>query len=450
MQTPKNIAVVGSGLVGSLLALYLKQAGHQVQVFDRRPDIRKVEFSGRSINLAMSNRGWRALREAGIEDEVRKLAIPLDKRALHVNEKPVYFQPYGKKGEAIYSISRGVLNRKMIDLAEEAGVKFSFEEKVWDIDMPEAKLYTGESEKGEWQEYQFDLIFGADGAFSRVRHKMQRQSRFDYSQAFIDVGYKELTILPNEDGSHKLDKNSFHIWPRGEFMLIAMPNLNGSFTCTLFLPFEGKYSFESLQSEEQADVFFETHFPDIKNEIDNLKRDFFKNPTSSMVTIKCYPWSYWEKVVLVGDSAHAIVPFYGQGMNAGFEDISVLFQKMQAHGDDWERIFNEYQAERKPNTDAIAELSYRNFMEMSSKTADKNFLLQKKIEKQFAAKYPDKWIPLYSRVTFSDKPYTDALEIGDKQRALMEEVMQMPEIEQKWDSLEVERKILDLIEEKGL
>ena len=196
MQTPKNIAVVGSGLVGSLLALYLKQAGHQVQVFDRRPDIRKVEFSGRSINLAMSNRGWRALREAGIEDEVRKLAIPLDKRALHVNEKPVYFQPYGKKGEAIYSISRGVLNRKMIDLAEEAGVKFSFEEKVWDIDMPEAKLYTGESEKGEWQEYQFDLIFGADGAFSRVRHKMQRQSRFDYSQAYIDVQYKELTILP--------------------------------------------------------------------------------------------------------------------------------------------------------------------------------------------------------------------------------------------------------------
>lgn len=441
MQTPKKIAVVGSGLVGSLLALYLQKEGHQVTVFDRRPDVREVEFSGRSINLAMSNRGWKALRNVGIEEEVRELALPLDKRAMHVEGQALYFQPYGQKGEAIFSISRGVLNRKMITLSEEAGVNFKFGEKVWDIDLADARLYTGETEKSEWKEYQFDLIFGADGAFSRVRHKMQRQSRFNYSQHFVDVGYKELTIPANPDGSHKLDNASFHIWPRGEFMLIAMPNLEGSFTCTLFLPFEGKISFDTINTETEADAFFEKYFADIKEEISNLKKDFFKNPTSSMVTIKCFPWSYWEKVALVGDAAHAIVPFYGQGMNAGFEDISVLHQKMRKYKDNWELIFKEYQEERKPNTDAIAELSFRNFMEMSSKTASPEFLLQKKIEKRFAEKFPELWVPLYSRVTFSDKPYSEALAIGDLQREIMDEVMKIPEIEKKWNSPEVEEKI---------
>ncbi|MDT0642438.1 NAD(P)/FAD-dependent oxidoreductase [Zunongwangia sp. F363] len=445
MQEQKNIAVVGSGLVGSLLALYLKKAGHQVTVFDRRPDVRKVEFSGRSINLAMSDRGWKALRTVGIEEEIRNLALPLDKRAMHVNDKPLYFQKYGKEGEAIFSISRGVLNRKMIDLAEDAGVKFRFEEKVWDIDMPEAKLYTGETEKSEWKEYDFELIFGADGAFSRIRHKMQRQSRFNYSQHFIDVGYKELTIPANEDGSHKLDNASFHIWPRGEFMLIAMPNLNGSFTCTLFMPFEGEYSFDTITTEEKADDFFEKFFPDIKAEISNLKRDFFKNPTSAMVTIKCFPWAFNDKIALVGDSAHAIVPFYGQGMNAGFEDISVLFDKMKKHENDWENIFKAYQKERKPNADAIAELSYQNFIEMSRKTADPEFLLRKKIEKRFGEKHPENWIPLYSRVTFSDRPYAEALAIGERQRRIMDEVMKTENIKEKWDQQEIEEKILKLL-----
>ncbi|GAA4317885.1 NAD(P)/FAD-dependent oxidoreductase [Pontixanthobacter gangjinensis] len=445
MQKEKNVAIVGSGLVGSLLAIFLRKQGHKVSVFDRRPDVRKVQFSGRSINLAMSNRGWKALREAGIEEEIRKLALPLDKRAMHVEGQPVYFQKYGDEGEAIYSISRGVLNRKMIDLAEAAGAQFRFEEKIWDVDMREAKLYTGDSEKGPWKEYQFDLIFGADGAFSRVRHKMQRQSRFNYSQHFIDVGYKELTIPANEDGTHKLDNSSFHIWPRGNFMLIAMPNLNGTFTCTLFMPFEGEVSFESIVTEQQADAFFENYFPDIKDEIYNLKKDFFNNPTSAMVTIKCFPWSYYDKITLVGDSAHAIVPFYGQGMNAGFEDISVLNAKMEKYGNDWQQIFEEYQTERKPNADAIAELSYRNFVEMSSKTADPMFLLRKKIEKKFADDHPELWMPLYSRVTFSDKAYVEALKVGDYQREIMDEVMQIPGIEEKWDSQEVEDKIISLI-----
>ncbi|SMC32006.1 FAD-dependent oxidoreductase [Cellulophaga tyrosinoxydans] len=441
-QQSKNIAIIGSGLVGSLLAIYLKKYGHKITVFDRRPDIRKVDFSGRSINLAMSNRGWNALKEVGLEDKIKEIAIPLDKRAMHVIGQPEYYQKYGKEGEAIWSISRGVLNRKMIDLAEAEGVQFKFDEKVWDVDLPEAKLYTGETEKGEWQEYKYDLIFGCDGAFSRVRHKMQRRSRFDYSQDFIDVGYKELTIAPNADGTHKLDKHSFHIWPRGKFMLIAMPNLDGSFTCTLFMPFEGEVSFENIKTKDDARVFFKTYFPNVMQDLDNLMEDFFKNPTSAMVTMKCFPWTYWDKVALVGDSAHAIVPFYGQGMNAGFEDIYVLNTIIHKYGDDWEAIFNEFQQVRKPNADAIAELSYRNFMEMSSKTADPKFLLQKKIEKHFATQHPEKWLPVYSRVTFSDRPYAEALAEGDAQEAIMKKVMSIEDIEQKWDSKEVEEFIL--------
>lgn len=446
-QSRKNIAIIGSGLVGSLLAIYLKRHGHQITVFDRRPDIRNIEFSGRSINLAMSNRGWNALRAVGIEEEIKKIAIPLDKRAMHVIGKPEYYQKYGKDGEAIWSISRGVLNKRMIDLAEKNGVDFRFEEKVWDINLSAAKVYTGETEKSEWTEYPFDLVFGCDGAFSRVRHKMQRNSRFDYSQDFIDVGYKELTIPANGDGSHKLDKHSFHIWPRGKFMFIAMPNLDGSFTCTLFMPYEGEVSFESLTTKQEATEFFSAYFPDVKNDIENLTQDFFKNPTSAMVTMKCYPWTYFDKVALVGDSAHAIVPFYGQGMNAGFEDIFVLDQLMMEFGDDWQTIFKTYQERRKPNADAIADLSYRNFKEMSSKTADPKFLLQKKIEKHFSSKHPEKWIPAYSRVTFSERPYTEALAAGDAQEEIMRKVMQLPDIEHQWDSDAVEQLMLQLVEQ---
>ncbi|WP_108802364.1 NAD(P)/FAD-dependent oxidoreductase [Aquimarina sp. Aq107] len=447
----KNIAIVGSGLAGSLLAIYLKKRNHQVTVFDRRPDIRKVEFSGRSINLAMSVRGWKALDKVGIGEEIRKLAIPMNKRAMHVDGQPEYYQYYGKEGEAIYSISRGVLNRKMISLAEESGVVFRFNEKVWDVNLPEAKIYTGETEKGEWKEYQYDMIFGCDGAFSRVRHKMQRRSRFDYSQDFLDAGYKELGISANEDGTHKLDKNSLHIWPRGKFMLIALPNLDGSFTCTLFMPHEGENSFESLTNENDVEEFWKRNFPDTIDLMPTLIKDFTNNPTSALVTMKCYPWSYWDKVALVGDSAHAIVPFYGQGINAGFEDISVLDDIVETYnGENWQEIFEKYQEARKPSTDAIAELSYRNFMEMSSKTADSSFLLRKKIEKHFSEKHPDKWVPLYTRVTFTHRPYAEALEIGDQQAAIMDEIMQIEDIENIWDTEEVEKRIISGLNTYGI
>ena len=442
MQTPQKIAIVGSGLVGSLLAIYLKKAGHIVHVYDRSPDIRKIEFSGRSINLAMSNRGWKALDEAGIGDEIREIAIPMDKRAIHLIDK-LNFQYYGANGENIYSISRGVLNRKMIDLAEKAGAEFYFEEKIWDVTLADATLHIGETERGEWKAVKYDKIFGADGAFSRIRHKMQRQSMFNYSQEFLNIGYKELNIPSNGDGSHKLDKNSLHIWPRGEYMLIALPNLDDSFTCTLFMPFEGENSFESLKTKQAVEAFFLKNLPDTINVIPKLAEDFFKNPTSTLVTMKCFPWTFEDKIALIGDACHAIVPFYGQGMNAGFEDISVLYELISQFGDDWKVIFSEYEKNRKPNADAIAELSYRNFMEMSSKTADDTFLLQKKIEKHFADKYPDKWIPLYSRVTFSNRPYSEALDLGNRQNEIMESIMKMPNIEKIWESEAVEKAILE-------
>jgi kynurenine 3-monooxygenase len=444
MQTPKRIAIVGSGLVGSLLAIYLRKAGHTVHIYDRSPDIRQIQFSGRSINLAMSNRGWKALDGVDVGDAVREIAIPMDKRAIHLVDK-LNFQNYGQEGEAIYSISRGILNRKMIDLAEEAGAEFFFNQKIWDVTLKDATLHMGETERGNWEDKKYDIVFGADGAFSRIRHRMQRQNMFNYSQEFLNMGYKELNIPANPDGTYKLDKNSFHIWPRGEYMLIALPNLDGSFTCTLFMPFEGKNSFNLLKDRKKVEAFFEKNFPDSIDVIPKLAEDFFNNPTSTLVTMKCYPWTYEDKVALIGDSSHAIVPFYGQGMNSGFEDISILYEMIEKHGDDWEIIFMEYQKSRKPNADAIAELSYRNFMEMSSKTADDKFLLQKKIEKWFSDKHPDKWIPLYSRVTFSDRPYTEALAIGDLQNAIMEEVLKTDNIESIWDSELVENKILELL-----
>ena len=449
MQKSLNIAVVGSGLVGSLLAIYLRKEGHTVHVYDRSPDIRQITFSGRSINLAMSHRGWKALDNAGIGEAVRDIAIPMNKRAIHVGEE-IKFQYYGQEGESIYSLSRGVLNRKMIDLAEASGAQFFFNHKIWDVSLTDATLYIGETERGAWEEVKYDIVFGADGAFSRVRHRMQRQSMFDYSQEFLKTGYKELNIPANPDGSYKLDKNSLHIWPRGDYMLIALPNLDGSFTCTLFMPFEGENSFASITDMQSLEAFFTENLPDTIEVIPKLAEDFFKNPTSTLVTMKCYPWTFEDKVALIGDACHAIVPFYGQGMNAGFEDITVLYEFMLQYGDDWKTIFSEYEKSRKPNADAIAELSYRNFLEMSSRTADEKFLLQKKIEKRFSENHPKEWLPLYSRVTFTHRPYTEALAIGQKQKEIMDTIMKMPDIENIWESELVENRILELLRKSPL
>ncbi|HEY8404682.1 MAG TPA: NAD(P)/FAD-dependent oxidoreductase [Flavobacteriales bacterium] len=440
----KRIAIVGAGLVGSLWAVYMARKGYSVKLFDRRPDIRKMRVvQGKSINLALSDRGWRALKGAGIYDEIRKVALPMTGRLMHALDGTLTYQPYGKEGQAIYSVSRGVLNQTLLDCADKYdNVELAFNLRCTDVDLDNTTLHFHDEINHQEVTERFDHIFGTDGAFSAVRTRMTKLDRFDYSQTYLDHGYKELEIPANEDGSHRMRKDCLHIWPRGEFMMIALPNLDGSFTCTLFIPFEGKNSLENLKTPEAVTAFFNKHFPDAVGMMPELTEDFFANPNASLVMTKCYPWNYQDTVCLLGDAAHAIVPFYGQGMNAGFEDCTVMSQMMDEYNHDFAKIFPTFTKVRKPAGDAILELALRNYIEMRDLTADPVFLLQKKIEARFSSKYPDKWIPLYSQVTFSHIPYQEALANGDKQQRIMDKIMALPDIESKWDSDEVEQLIL--------
>ena len=287
-----------------------------------------------------------------------------------------------------------------------------------------------------------DRLFGVDGAYSMVRYAMQKTDRYEYSQSYLEYGYKELRIAPGPNGESPLEKHALHIWPRGSYMMIALPNLDGSFTCTLFFPYEGDISFNSLKTEADLKEFFNKIFPDAVPLMPDLVEDFFDNPTGSLVTIKCFPWSIKDKVVLLGDAAHAIVPFYGQGMNAGFEDCTVLDQLMNTYGNDWTTIFKEFQETRKPNTDAMAELAVQNFIEMRDLVADPRFLLRKKIESKINAQYPDNWLPLYSMVTYTHLPYSVALQTGKRQDKIMNKLMKHIRQETDYDKPEVQALVL--------
>lgn len=449
MATQKNITVVGAGLVGSLVSIYLAKRGHKVQVFERRPDMRKESIiAGRSINLALSDRGWRGLEGVGIADEIKKIAIPMYGRAIHLKDGSSTYQPYGKDSQAIYSVSRGGINMKLMDLAEQQpNVSIHFSERCDKVDRKNNTVTFYNTVKETEQQIKSDLVFGADGAFSAVRTNIQLHSdRFDYQQFYIDCGYKELVIPPGKNGEHLIEKNCLHIWPRGSFMMIALPNMDGSFTCTLFFQMDGPLSFNSIKTDADVMQFFKEQFPDAIPLMPTLLNDWKANPTSSLVTVKCKPWVFDDRITLIGDAAHAIVPFFGQGMNCGFEDCVVLNQLIDKHGDVNAACLHEYETLRKPDGDAIADLAIANFIEMRDKTADKTFLLQKKIEAHFNTKYPDKWIPLYSMVTYSpDIRYSEALSNGIKQQAIMDKIMLMPNIENKWDSEEVEKAILNLL-----
>lgn len=443
-MSSQKIAIVGAGLVGGLWAVYLAKRGHQVDVFDRRPDIRKMKVvQGKSINLALSDRGWRGLEGAGIGDDIRKVAIPMSGRLMHAVDGTLTYQPYGKDGQAIYSVSRGVLNQTLVRCAaDQPGVQLYFSHRCKDVDLNSNTISFINEENGELVEKKYDRIFGTDGAFSAVRTRLTKVDRFDFSQTYLSHGYKELEIPANPDGTHRLRPDCLHIWPRGEFMMIALPNMDGSFTCTLFIAFEGKYSFEHLKTEDQVRAFFHEHFPDALSMMPELTQDFFANPNASLVMTKVNPWNYKDQVCLMGDAAHAIVPFYGQGMNCGFEDCTVLNQLLEKHNENWTDAFAEYSKVRKPAGDAILELALRNYIEMRDKTGDPAFLLQKKIEARFSAKHPEKWIPLYTQVTFSHIPYAEALASGDRQEAIMQKVMSRADIGEIWDSEEVEQEIL--------
>lgn len=420
-----RIGIIGAGLVGSLLAIYLKKRGYAVSVYERRPDMRRKGYEGgRSINLALSNRGIRALHEVGLEDDLRKNAIPMHGRMMHSIEGELTYQAYGKEGQYINSISRSGLNRVLMTEAERLGVSFFFDHRVERVDL-EATTVTFAHPSAHKSE-SFDYLIGADGAFSAVRGAMQVTDRFDFSQDYIELGYKELTIPAGVAGTFQIEKHALHIWPRESYMLIALPNPDGSFTCTLFFPFQGNSSFESLRTDTEVAQFFNTVFPDAAALIPDLTEDYRSNPTSSLVTMKCYPWVR-HHTLLIGDAAHAIVPFYGQGMNAGFEDCRVLNELLNQYEDDWQKTLPAFQQLRKPDADAIAQLALDNFVEMRDLVGDADFLLRKKIEAKLHALYPDRWIPLYAMVTFHDTiRYSEALRIGRQQKKIMDEVMNMP------------------------
>lgn len=414
------ITVIGAGLVGSLLSIFLARRGFNVELFERRPDMRKEAISaGRSINLAVSTRGLKALRQVGLEEEILKQAIPMRGRMIHSLSGELVFQPYGKDdSEYINSISRAGLNSSLMSHAEETGrVAINFNARAVGMDMAKQTVtFLNEVTRQELERH-IDVVIGTDGSASAIREAMMTMPASECSQSYLDYGYKELLIPPFDDGGFRLEKNALHIWPRGTFMLIALPNFDGSFTCTLFLPFEGALSFEKLQTEQEVIAFFNEQFPDAVPLMPTLTETFFGNPTGSMVTVKCFPWHYGGKALLVGDAAHAIVPFFGQGMNCGFEDLSVLADLMDEQLNTgatvhWGRLFERFSIERKANCDAIADMAVENFIEMRDKVASPAFLMEKAVEKILQKAFPGEYISRYSLVTFSNSPYKLALEAG--------------------------------------
>lgn len=437
---------MGAGLVGSLLSLYLAKRGYRVEVYERRPDIRKAGAAGgRSINLALSDRGWRALEGVGIGDEIRQVAIPMYRRVMHDVQGNLSYQSYGLTGrEAIWSVSRGGLNQTLLDLCErQPNIRLHFEQQCLNVDLPNRLLEMRDLAHGHHYELAAERLIGTDGAFSAVRTAMTKTDRFDYSQDYLDYGYKELTIAPGAGGTWVIEKEALHIWPRGQYMMIALPNIDGSFTCTLFFPYEGADSFATLTTPEAVREFFGRVFPDVVPLMPELTDDFFHNPTGSLATFRCFPWTYGDQVLLVGDSAHGVVPFFGQGMNAGFEDCRELNELLDAHGDDhWAQVVHLFERQRKPNADAIATLALENFIEMRDRVADPRFLLRKKIEARLTTDHPDWWLPLYTQVTFSpETPYAEALANGRRQEAIMSRVMPLIETEADYDRPDVQEAI---------
>jgi kynurenine 3-monooxygenase len=434
MGTRANCIVVGGGPVGALLAIVLARRDYAVELFEARPDSRRTAiYEGRSINIALSDRGWNALESIGVASGLRDDAVPMYGRTIHGADGSVSYQAYGRPGDAIWSVSRSGINEKLLTVAESrAAVTTHFEHKLVDLDF-ETGAAVFRASDGADIHADADYVLGADGAYSKIRRLAQGRPRFSYSQTYMPQCYIELGIPADPDGKHRLEPNSLHIWPRKQFMLIALPNTDGTFTCTLFLNYSGEPSFESLDSQADVQGFFEDNFADAMPYLDNPVEEFLVKTAAPLFLVQVYPWSFNNRIALIGDAAHAIVPFFGQGMNCGFEDCACLDRLIRPCDHDWDRILPAYEKDRKPNADAIAELSKRNFVEMSDLSGDARFQLRKKIEARFHEMYPEVWTPLYSMVTFSPHiPYSQALSIGDEQERIMSKIMQIPDIERDW------------------
>jgi kynurenine 3-monooxygenase len=423
-STAGKVTLIGAGLNGPLLAILLMQRGFAVDVYERRPDMRRVRVSaGRSINLAISTRGIHALQQAGLWERMRSIIIPMKGRMMHSIAEELTFQPYGKNdSEVINSISRAELNIALMNAAEEQGATIYFQQRCTGYDLKTGELRVRNEATGEERVRGTDVVIGCDGAASALRAEMLRLNRFNFSQQYLDYGYKELTIPAGPNGEHLLETNALHIWPRGNHMLIALPNIDGTFACILFLPFEGADSFASLSAEKDVIRFFQQRFPDALRLMPQLADNYATNPTGAMVTIKCSPWHVEGRSLLVGDAAHAIVPFFGQGINCGFEDCTFLVELLDRHGGDWTRVFAEFGEERRVNTDAIADMAIENFTEMRDRVADGHFLFRKKVELALEAKYPKLFVPKYAMVTFHRIPYSVALARGAVQDRMLAEL----------------------------
>jgi len=418
----QNILIIGAGLCGSLLALRLGQRGYNVTVFEMRPDLRTTDISaGRSINLAFSDRGIKAMKLVGIEDKVKELCIPMNGRMLHDKDGNTFLSNYsGRDYEFINSISRGELNGLLLTEAEKHdNVTIHFNKKCKSVDFEKTTaLFQDYITKDEFVE-DADCIIATDGAGSALRksYYLTKKFLFSFSQDYLSYGYKELSFLPTKTGDYKTYKNALHIWPRSSFMLIALPNLDGSFTVTLFLSYdEGEYNFNNLTTPELVTEFFQKEFPDALEIMPNLVDDFFENPTAALGTVKCSPWHYKGNTLLMGDAAHAIVPFYGQGMNASFEDVVEFDNVLDQHLDNWEQIFKAYEKNRKKDTDAIADLAIDNFHEMKGHVVNPIFQEKRKIEMALEKEFPKEYSSKYSLVTFNENVgYRQAMLTGRAQ-----------------------------------
>jgi len=422
MSDQTRILIVGAGLAGSLLACDLGAAGFSVAVYERRPDPRAAGFhGGRSINLALSTRGIHALEQVNLARQVLEDAIPMRGRMMHYINHQRAFQPYSKDpNDAINSVSRSGLNITLLNACEQYDhVQLYFQHKCLDVNLERPSVDFTNEQTGETLTVNADVVIGADGAFSAIRSRLQRTDRFNYAQQFLAHGYKELSIPPTDAGAFAMEPNALHIWPHGGSMMIALPNKDRSFTCTCFWPFEGEHSFAAIQSADDVKPFFEKYYPDAVPLMPTLVDDFMNNPTSSLVTIRCEPWHYEDKVLLIGDAAHAIVPFYGQGMNCAFEDCTILMDMIRSHQHDdaikWRDVLSTFSAKRKDDADAIADLALDNFIEMRDKVGSKAFLMKKRLEHVLHRLFPETFKPLYNMVTFSRIPYADARRRAQRQ-----------------------------------
>jgi kynurenine 3-monooxygenase len=412
-----NVAIVGAGLAGTLLACALARDGYRVDLHEKRPDPRRREAEcGRSINLALSLRGVHALRQIDLAEEVLKTSILMRGRMIHPPNGERTFQPYGKDDvQALHSVSRAELNRLLIEAAaRQPNIQMYFERKCigFDVDAGTVQFVAGDS--ASRLDVAFDFLVGADGAYSAVRGQLQKFERFNYRQDYLSHGYKELTIPAGPDGAYRLEKHALHIWPRGNFMMIALPNCDGSFTCTLFWPFEGANSFAALQSERDILTFFQQQFPDAAALLPHLAEEFLHNPTGALVTIRCQPWHWDDRIVLLGDACHAVAPFLGQGMNAAFEDCTVLADCLRRHSDR-RAALAAYEAARKKHLDTLADLCIENFLEMRDRVGSRLFIFRKKFAIVLHRLFPRWYVPLYVMIEFTRIPYAEAVRRARRQ-----------------------------------